>query len=222
MVNYYDKIQNTIKGKKRKEKERRRKRGMCMYYLRCIWLLNKCLGLILLLFKFFCRKTSCFARSFINTSLNSIEIPTHRQELKMVTIPYFTALTTYFSYGILFVFGHIRDFFRRLLHTDHTTPPVMIKLNRYKIVLMFRSLNLYCTYIIDWVIAFLLNCGLRDMHHSAETLKISMHVDYIIEFRYCTIYYREKVRNVCEFLFIFSNAMKFLASNRNLGAFGGI
>ncbi|KAL6975907.1 Long chain base biosynthesis protein 2a [Sarracenia purpurea var. burkii] len=30
----------------------------------------------------------------------------------MITIPYLTALTTYFSYGLLFVFGQLRDFFR--------------------------------------------------------------------------------------------------------------
>eukprot|EP00897_Mesotaenium_endlicherianum_P009888 jgi/Mesen1/8928/ME000548S08438 len=29
-----------------------------------------------------------------------------------LNIPYFVALTTYFSYGLLFVFGHMRDFFR--------------------------------------------------------------------------------------------------------------
>lgn len=38
----------------------------------------------------------------------------------MVTIPYFAALATYFSYGLLFVFGHLRDFFRRLFRTDDT------------------------------------------------------------------------------------------------------
>ncbi|KAL2515155.1 Long chain base biosynthesis protein 2a [Forsythia ovata] len=34
---------------------------------------------------------------------------------KMITIPYLTALTTYFSYGLLFVFGQLRDFFRRII-----------------------------------------------------------------------------------------------------------
>ncbi|KAH6803280.1 long chain base2 [Perilla frutescens var. hirtella] len=33
----------------------------------------------------------------------------------MITIPYVTALTTYFSYGLLFAFGQLRDFFRRIL-----------------------------------------------------------------------------------------------------------
>lgn len=33
----------------------------------------------------------------------------------MITIPYLTALTTYFSYGLLFAFGQLRDFFRRIL-----------------------------------------------------------------------------------------------------------
>lgn len=40
----------------------------------------------------------------------------------MVTIPYFTALTTYFSYGLLFVFGHMRDFFRSFFKSDQSTP----------------------------------------------------------------------------------------------------
>lgn len=31
----------------------------------------------------------------------------------MIAIPYLTALTTYFSYGLLFAFGQIRDFFRK-------------------------------------------------------------------------------------------------------------
>ncbi|KAM0066313.1 putative serine C-palmitoyltransferase [Helianthus debilis subsp. tardiflorus] len=33
----------------------------------------------------------------------------------MITIPYLTALTTYFSYGLLFAFGQLRDFFRNLI-----------------------------------------------------------------------------------------------------------
>lgn len=33
----------------------------------------------------------------------------------MITIPYLTALTTYFSYGLLFVFGQLRDSFRRII-----------------------------------------------------------------------------------------------------------
>ncbi|XP_059449074.1 long chain base biosynthesis protein 2a-like isoform X2 [Corylus avellana] len=32
----------------------------------------------------------------------------------MIAIPYLTLLTTYFSYGLLFVFGHIRDLFRNI------------------------------------------------------------------------------------------------------------
>eukprot|EP01018_Ginkgo_biloba_P017272 Gb_24136 [translate_table: standard] len=40
----------------------------------------------------------------------------------MVAIPYFTALTTYFSYGLLFVFGHLRDIFRIFLKEDRSTP----------------------------------------------------------------------------------------------------
>lgn len=34
---------------------------------------------------------------------------------KMITIPYFTALTTFFSYVLLFAFGQLRDFFRKVI-----------------------------------------------------------------------------------------------------------
>lgn len=33
----------------------------------------------------------------------------------MVRLPYTTALTTLFSYGLLFAFGQLRDFFRKLV-----------------------------------------------------------------------------------------------------------
>ncbi|KAM1576565.1 hypothetical protein ACFX10_032869 [Malus domestica] len=33
----------------------------------------------------------------------------------MIVIPYLTALTTYFSYGLLFIFGQVRDFFRKII-----------------------------------------------------------------------------------------------------------
>nr|GMD20938.1 long chain base biosynthesis protein 2A [Ipomoea batatas] len=33
----------------------------------------------------------------------------------MITIPYFTALTTFFSYVLLFAFGQLRDFFRKAI-----------------------------------------------------------------------------------------------------------
>ncbi|EXB62852.1 Serine palmitoyltransferase 2 [Morus notabilis] len=33
----------------------------------------------------------------------------------MIAIPYLTALTTYFSYGLLFAFGQLRDFFRKFI-----------------------------------------------------------------------------------------------------------
>ncbi|VFQ66487.1 unnamed protein product [Cuscuta campestris] len=33
----------------------------------------------------------------------------------MITIPYFTALTTFFSYVLLFAFGQLRDFFRKFI-----------------------------------------------------------------------------------------------------------
>jgi hypothetical protein len=33
----------------------------------------------------------------------------------MVRLPYTTALTTLFSYGLLFAFGQLRDFFRKFV-----------------------------------------------------------------------------------------------------------
>ncbi|KAJ7541375.1 hypothetical protein O6H91_10G056900 [Diphasiastrum complanatum] len=39
----------------------------------------------------------------------------------MATVPYFVVLTTYFSYGLLFVIGHLRDFFRSLFYKDRST-----------------------------------------------------------------------------------------------------
>ncbi|KAM1414145.1 hypothetical protein ACFX2I_005954 [Malus domestica] len=33
----------------------------------------------------------------------------------MIAIPYLTALTTYLCYGLLFVFGQVRDFFRKII-----------------------------------------------------------------------------------------------------------
>lgn len=35
-------------------------------------------------------------------------------QTNMIAIPYLTALTTYFSYGLLFAFGQFRDFFRKI------------------------------------------------------------------------------------------------------------
>ncbi|XWS30560.1 hypothetical protein CRYUN_Cryun24cG0129200 [Craigia yunnanensis] len=36
-------------------------------------------------------------------------------KFKMIAIPYLTALTTYFNYGLLFAFGQIRDFFSKFI-----------------------------------------------------------------------------------------------------------
>ncbi len=38
-----------------------------------------------------------------------------REPGKMVRLPYTTALTTLFSYGLLFAFGQLRDFFRNIV-----------------------------------------------------------------------------------------------------------
>ncbi|KAG5230387.1 serine palmitoyltransferase family protein [Salix suchowensis] len=39
----------------------------------------------------------------------------------MIKIPYFSALSTYFSFGLLFVFGHVRDFFRNIFDFFHSS-----------------------------------------------------------------------------------------------------
>ncbi|XP_022774198.1 long chain base biosynthesis protein 2a-like [Durio zibethinus] len=39
----------------------------------------------------------------------------------MIAIPYLAALTTYFSYGLLFAFGQIRDFFRKFIDCCYTS-----------------------------------------------------------------------------------------------------
>lgn len=38
-------------------------------------------------------------------------------------IPYFVALTTYVSYGLMFVFGHFRDTFRSIRRLIWPPPP---------------------------------------------------------------------------------------------------
>ncbi|KAJ6688436.1 LONG CHAIN BASE BIOSYNTHESIS 2A-LIKE PROTEIN [Salix koriyanagi] len=39
----------------------------------------------------------------------------------MVKIPFFLALSTYFSFGLLFVFGQVRDFFRKIFDFFHSS-----------------------------------------------------------------------------------------------------
>lgn len=59
---------------------------------------------------------------FLPNSLNLGPVHGRVSSVTMaVNIPYFAALSTYFSYGLLFVFGHLRDFFRRFLRDN--TPP---------------------------------------------------------------------------------------------------
>jgi hypothetical protein len=46
---------------------------------------------------------------------------------RMVRLPYVTALTTLFSYGLLFAFGQLRDFFRGILNARN---PSNLKVRR--------------------------------------------------------------------------------------------
>eukprot|EP01006_Ploeotia_vitrea_P028622 TRINITY_DN61290_c0_g1_i2.p1 TRINITY_DN61290_c0_g1~~TRINITY_DN61290_c0_g1_i2.p1 ORF type:complete len:518 (-),score=37.46 TRINITY_DN61290_c0_g1_i2:284-1837(-) len=43
--------------------------------------------------------------------------------MQTIEIPFWAAFTTYFSYGVLFVFGHLRDFYRRFFPVDKGTKP---------------------------------------------------------------------------------------------------
>nr|CAB3475318.1 unnamed protein product [Digitaria exilis] len=45
----------------------------------------------------------------------------------MVRLPYSTALTTLFSYGLLFAFGHLRDFFRRIIDSRKPTTNLKVR-----------------------------------------------------------------------------------------------
>lgn len=53
--------------------------------------------------------------------LESIHLYPPPSSPKMITIPYLTALTTYFSYGLLFAFGQFRDFFRKIFDWWHAS-----------------------------------------------------------------------------------------------------
>lgn len=75
----------------------------------------------------------------------------------MIAIPYVTALTTYFSYGLLFVFGQIRDLFRKILD-------------------WFRSNNLQvsCFFYLYFVMAFLVSASACVVNSSHLIVAFSM------------------------------------------------
>ncbi|RWW74357.1 hypothetical protein BHE74_00017757 [Ensete ventricosum] len=64
----------------------------------------------------------------------------------MVRLPYLTALTTLFSYGLLFAFGQLRDFFRKIIDwsksssEDLKVPPLL---------LLIRSLSLLIPLLVS-------------------------------------------------------------------------
>lgn len=88
----------------------------------------------------------------------------------MIAIPYFTALTTYFSYGLLFVFGQFRDFFRKILDWWSTDNLQVIFFSRLR-----ASFWLAVDFWFWWS---------RDMRLSAWDWKISIFGACITEFRY--------------------------------------
>jgi hypothetical protein len=52
--------------------------------------------------------------------------PEPEKEQELAKIPYYVALTTYFAYGLLFVYGHFRDFFRSLTRTEKSDKVVLL------------------------------------------------------------------------------------------------
>ncbi len=52
--------------------------------------------------------------------------PEPEKEQELAKIPYYVALTTYFAYGLLFVYGHFRDFFRSLLKKEKSDKVVWL------------------------------------------------------------------------------------------------
>lgn len=57
---------------------------------------------------------SLSSRLSLSLSLGISSAPASPDQITMI-IPYLTALTTYFSYGLLFAFGQLRDFFRKTI-----------------------------------------------------------------------------------------------------------
>lgn len=77
--------------------------------------------------------------------------PPHRQ-IQMITIPYLTALTTYFSYGLLFAFGQFRDFFRKIFDWWKSTDlQVFFSFATLWILLLFPLRNCSVTWCFVWV-----------------------------------------------------------------------
>ena len=93
-----------------------------------------------------------------------------RQPMTTLHIPYLTALTTYISYGFLFLFGHLRDTIRSLVFR----PPA-----RDKVSFCRRTLVLDCWPALTTALSMR-----RVMRHCAEILKISTHVVSTVEYRY--------------------------------------
>lgn len=100
-----------------------------------------------------------------------------------VAIPYFVALTTYISYGLLFIFGHMRDFFRHFSKKQET-PKVRSSCPMDPSLRRVLTSTSSCLMSEPFVIA--MNLG-RVTHLSAETLKISTQEGYTIGYR-CSLW----------------------------------
>ncbi|KAM2047201.1 hypothetical protein ACFX1T_005893 [Malus domestica] len=66
----------------------------------------------------------------------------------MIAIPYLTALTTYLCYGLLFVFGQVRDFFRKIIDWRsasnlHGYAPICLGLEDFYVRWLYLRIQLY-------------------------------------------------------------------------------
>lgn len=106
----------------------------------------------------------------VGVGISSTWAPPYPDRIEMIKIPYLTALTTYFSYGLLFAFGQLRDFFRKIVD--------WWSLNRLE-VRAFHLLRWNSTYLSSgswWCIVF---WNGRAMRRSVWGLRISTFVGCI-------------------------------------------
>lgn len=138
----------------------------------------------------------------------------------MIKIPYLTALSTYFSYGLLFVFGHFRDFFRKILDCFHPSNLQVllffiyffIKLLLPLVYFVFGIIQLSMLQFCALMIRFLFKSGLRTdlsrtrrlLHSSIISSNSGTLIDSFIYFKSMVFFIRIKID-----LFIYQRKNKF-------------
>lgn len=99
----------------------------------------------------------------------------------MITIPYITALTTYFSYGLLFAFGQLRDFFRRFVDWwSHSS----LQVNIHSCFAVYEICACVFFFFLKIDVDFVFLCDGRATRRSVWGLRISTFGDCICEFRF--------------------------------------